>query len=103
MRGLAEKFLNLSRFKFSKLVNLSFPSAIFSLGQELSVKPFSLLSTNPRNARSAYGGSKGRPAGDERHRQKQRVSFYVRAQFGLVFYVITWIVCLHYLFLSYFS
>jgi hypothetical protein len=44
--------------------------AIFSLGQELSVKPFSLLSTKPRNARSAYGGPKGRPAGDERHRQK---------------------------------
>ena len=44
--------------------------AIFSLGQELSIKPFSLLSTNPRIARSAYGGSKGRPAGDERHRQK---------------------------------
>ena len=44
--------------------------AIFVIGQELSVKPFSLLSTKPRNARSAYGGSKGRPAGDERHRQK---------------------------------
>ena len=46
------------------------PGAIFSLGQELSVKPFSLLSTKPRNARSAYGGPKGRPAGDEGHRQK---------------------------------
>ena len=49
---------------------MSDPRAIFSLGQELSAKPFSLLSTKPRNPRSAYGGSKGRPAGDERHRQK---------------------------------
>jgi hypothetical protein len=28
---------------------MSDPRAIFSLGQELSVKPFSLLSTKPRN------------------------------------------------------
>ena len=44
--------------------------ATIYIGQELSVKPFSLLSTKPRKARSAYGGPKGRPAGDERHRQK---------------------------------
>jgi len=51
-------------------VNCQLQALEFDLGPELSVKPFSLLSTKPRNARSAHGGSKGRPAGDERHRQK---------------------------------
>ena len=67
MRHCAKKFSG--KHKFDTFI-FSHTSANFFLGQELSVKPFSLLSTNPRNARSAYGGSKGRPAGDERHRQK---------------------------------
>jgi len=40
---------------------------ILSLGQELSDKPFSLLSTN--RASLAHGGPKGGPADDERHHQ----------------------------------
>jgi hypothetical protein len=49
----------------------------FTLGQELSVKPFSLLSTN--RASLAHGGPKGGPADDERHHQKLRQEvFYER-------------------------
>ena len=36
------------KHKFDALI-LSLPSVIFLLGQELSAKPFSLLSTKPRN------------------------------------------------------
>jgi len=32
----------------SQSIGMSVPCVIFYLGQELSVKPFSLLSTNPR-------------------------------------------------------
>ncbi len=39
---------------FGLMSKLSFPSAIFSLGQELSDKPFSLLSTNPRKIRARW-------------------------------------------------
>jgi len=42
-------FWNTRKLTRGDIWNLSRPSAIFSLGQELSVKPFSLLSTNPRN------------------------------------------------------
>ena len=49
--------------------DLSPPSATLFLGQELSDKPFSLLSAL-RAARPASGGPKGKPAGDERHRRK---------------------------------
>ena len=41
---------------------MSVAGCIFSLGQELSVKPLAcLVPTAP----TAHGGSKGRPAGDE--------------------------------------
>ena len=46
---------------------MSVAGCIFYLGQELSVKPLAcLVPTAP----TAHGGSKGRPAGDELHRQK---------------------------------
>ena len=43
---------------------------ILLAGQELSIKPFSLLSTN--RALTAHGGSKGGPADDERHHRMSR-------------------------------
>ena len=46
----------------------------FETGQELTCKPFSLVSTN--RIWLGYGGSKGRPAGNESHSQKWRVIFY---------------------------
>jgi hypothetical protein len=52
---------------------LTVARAILCIGQELSVKPFSLLSTN--RASLAHGGPRGGPADDERHHQnlKQEV------------------------------
>lgn len=58
---------------------MSLPIANFSSGQLLSIKLLSLLGTKPRNARSAYGDSKGRTAGDERHRQVKATSRSVQA------------------------
>jgi len=37
-----------------RIGKLSLPFAILCLGQELSVKPFSLLSTNPRITRARW-------------------------------------------------
>jgi hypothetical protein len=37
-----------------------------------------------RTVRPASGGPKGKPAGDERHRRKLRVSLLLEAQLGLI-------------------